>query len=554
MKKGFFILLAIINLNLCLFAQQHGNRGGCYNTTWPLDMANSNRSNTVTNCGFTSNFDTNQVNYSNISLPFPVFSYSRDSNEVFVIGGCPLILYNYGAAIETGIASSPSSSYNSLFDPYIARLNTDSMTAQILTLSGGNAAPYIGGAVIHANGFIYTIAAGRLFKLQSNPFQEVTAVNLPSSGLAQLNFYNGLAVSRSGRIIAKTYNQVSGQGYFFLLDENNLNIIYQLSLSMASPRLTVDVNNNREYIYHLNQTETYRIEIRNDSLIPDNTWTAAYDPYNDNSTDEPTSPVIANGKVFYTTNTLYSATRAMKIFWQNKGLSFNSNVDTLGGFYLHSDTTISGWSFFHLSVDDTISGIIIGNDQGSGKICAGIIDSNNNYQVLWERNLKTSARPVIVADRNLVYVNDFVNGYDYLVVLDLLSGQEKGRIKTDATKPTIGTIIITPDDNIIYASNEYGSNNGFVNIFKQSQISTEINRVVDIEAKIFPNPVNENLSIICQESNFDINIFDQSGILVYQKTGVSNLKNIDLSALPAGLYNITIQTESGFTTKKFVKN
>ena len=304
----------------------------------------------------------------------------------------------------------------------------------------------------------------------------------------------------------------------------------------------------------MNQTETYRIEIRNDSLIPDNTWTAAYDPYNDNSTDEPTSPVIANGKVFYTTNTLYSATRAMKIFWQNKGLSFNSNVDTLGGFYLHSDTTISGWSFFHLSVDDTISGIIIGNDQGSGKICAGIIDSNNNYQVLWERNLKTSARPVIVADRNLVYVNDFVNGYDYLVVLDLLSGQEKGRIKTDATKPTIGTIIITPDDNIIYASNEYGSNNGFVNIFKQSQISTEINRVVDIEAKIFPNPVNENLSIICQESNFDINIFDQSGILVYQKTGVSNLKNIDLSALPAGLYNITIQTESGFTTKKFVKN
>jgi hypothetical protein len=555
MKIIFRVLLCCCLLNTTLFgiAQQHGNRGGCYNTTWPLDMANSNRSNCVTNCGFSSNFDTSQITYSNISLPYPVFSYSRDTNEVFVMGGCPLILYNYCGAIETGNPTSPNSSYSSQFTPYIAKLDINNLTAETLNLSGGNSAPYIGGAVVHANGFIYAIASGRLFKIQSEPFQELISTNLPVSGLSQLNFFNGLAVSNTGRIIAKAYNQINGDGYFFLIDENNLNVIYQLPAAMASPRLTVDIKENKEYIYHLNQNETYRIEVKNDSLIKDSTWTSAYDPYNDGTVDEPTSPVVLGNKVLYTTNTLYSATRAMKIFWQNKDLSYN-NTDTLGGSFLHSDSLSSGWSFFHLSVDDSLSGIIIGNDQGQGKISAGIIDSNNNYNLLWERNIKTSARPVIVADRNLVYVTDFFNGFDHLVVLDLQSGQEKGRIKTDATKPTIGTIIITPDDYVIYASNEYGNATGLINIFKQDQILSQADNSFECnEAVLFPNPFDCELYVNSPFQNYSIKIYDVYGSLIYNKSNISNPHHINSELFAPGNYKAVIEYSGVTFTRSLTK-
>jgi hypothetical protein len=552
--KTFYTLLTFCIITITTSAQQHGNRSQCYNTPWPVDMANNNRSNSVTNCGFPQGFDSSQIAYSNVQLPFPVFSYTRDTNEVFVIGGCPLIIYNYGGAIENNTPTAPSATYSAQFSPYIAKVNPYTLSTSTLNISGGTAAPYIGGAVVHANGFIYVVAAGKLFKIQATPFSIVSSVNLPVTGASFANFFNGLSVSKTGRIVAKTYNLTSGQGYLILIDENTMAIKFQLLLQMSSPRLTIDNVNNKEYIYHLNQSETYRIEIIGDSLAKDLNWTAAYDPYNNNSTDEPTSPVIAKNKVFYTTNTLYSVTTAMKIFWQNKNQNYNSTIDTLSGYYIHSDSVSAGWSFFHLSIDDSISDIIIGNDQGKGKIVAGKINALGAYQILWEKNIKTSARPAIVADRNLLYVSDYKNGFDYLVVLNLQTGQELGRKKTMATKPTIGTIILTPKDYVIYSSNEYGSSQGFINIFKSVQLTTSL---AESDGRngftIFPNPLNDKLFIRHTNNplKYTIKIYDMQGKSVIELENLTE-NEIDVSTLSAGIYMLQIKTHNEVITKKII--
>ena len=534
---------------------QHGNRGGCFPTTWPVDMANTNRTNTVTRCGFPENFDTSQIAYSSLLLPFPVFSYSRDTGEVFVMGGCPLILYNYGGAIENGQPTAPANSYSAQFSPYIAKINPRTLILENINLTGGSAAAYIGGAIIHSNGFIYAIAAGRLFKIRSTPFQIVSSVDLPPSGFAQLTFFNGLSVSKTGRIIAKSYNQITGQGSFFLLNQDNLSIVCQTSAAMASPRLTVDLHNNREFIYHLNREETYRLEVVNDTLIKDTGWMAAYDPYYDGSADEPTSPVISGNHVFYTTNTLYSATRAMKLFWQDKNQQYSRDLDTLGGTFLHSDTTNPGWSFFHLTVDDTLSGIIIGNDQGAGKISAGVLDSNNTYHLLWEKSIQTSARPAIVADRNLVYVSDYADGFDHLVVLHLQTGEELGRKKTLATKPTIGTIIITPDDYVIYASNEYGETNGYVHIFsaEDKTSNTPESAIEKPLCSVYPNPAKDAFYLNGITGKYDMQLIDTKGKVVLCYSGVEGVKKIDCGHLSAGLYFlITISQDKTQTQNRIV--
>ena len=518
-------------------AQQHGNRAGCFPTTWPVDMANNNRSNTVTDCGFPSPFDSSLIQYTSIQLPFPAFSYSRESDEVFVMGGCPLVLFNYGAAIETGQPSSPPVSYTSQFVPYIARITPSTLIADTLHLTGGAAAPYIGGAVMHANGYIYAMAAGRLFKIQASPFQVVSWSDLPTYGFSQLNLFNGISVSRSGRIVAKTYNQIAGRGFLFLVEEGSLAVVDQLDLALASPRLTLDIHANREYIYHLNTDYTFRVEIVNDSLRPDSTWIAAYDPYNTNSSDEPTSPVICGDQVFYTTNTLYSSNTPMKIFWQSKIQNYSS-ADTLHGSFLHSDTINPGWSFFHLSIDDTISNIIISNDQGRGRIAAGLLDTNNQYLLLWEKFITTSARPAIVADRRHVYVSDFVNGADHLVVLDLLTGQELARKSTLAVKPTIGTIIITPDDYVVYASNEYGNSLGWVNMFRVPQVINGVafSGQANTDPVIYPNPGYDEINIRFSCHDYDYMLFDSLGGLVLHAEHVSGNQLLDLSNKQEGIY------------------
>lgn len=561
MVKGpirFLLTIICFGLITCMAnicnAQQHGYREGCYPTTWPVDMANGNRSSCITDAGFPAQPDSALIAYSSIQLPFPVFCYSRDPDEVFVMGGTPLILYNYCKAIETGSPTAPGSTYLSQFTPYLAKINPSSLNTQIVSLNGGNAINYIGGALVHANGFVYAVAAGRLFKIQSSPFQVVTAVNLPTSGLAQLNVFNGLSVSRSGRIIAKAYNQSTGQGLFLLIDESSLNVLHQIPATMASPRLTVDTHINREFIYHLNQSETYRIEVVNDSLKPDSTWTAAYNAYGDNSQSEPTSPVVAGNRVFYTTNTLYSATKPMKIFWQYKNQTYDKTMDTLQADFLHSDTLNPGWSFFHLSIDDSLSDIVVGNDQKNGTISASRVTSVGAYQQLWEKSLQTSARPAIVADRNLVYVNDYVNGFDHLVVLDLQTGQELARKKTNATKPTIGTIIVTPDDYVIYASNEAGNLSGLLNIFKHNtstnQLPASYNGNSDL--LIYPNPVGEAIQFNLNEGDYSYALFDSFGRIILHVHQPQGPQLINCSEMDNGIYLLKIYKKGTVISKKII--
>jgi hypothetical protein len=70
--------------------------------------------------------------------------------------------------------------------------------------------------------------------------------------------------------------------------------------------------------------------------------------------------------------------------------------------------------------------------------------------------LNTSARPVIVSDREMVYANDFVDGLDHLVVLDLMTGMEILRVPTPATRATISTIIVSSENEVYFGSNEPG--------------------------------------------------------------------------------------------------
>ena len=69
---------------------------------------------------------------------------------------------------------------------------------------------------------------------------------------------------------------------------------------------------------------------------------------------------------------------------------------------------------------------------------------------------------------------------------------------------------------------------------------------------IYPNPVENNLTIDTDEVVTEINIYSITGVLVYSETSVSD-NVINVSDLNNGIYFINIKTENGDVVKRFIK-
>jgi hypothetical protein len=442
-------------------ATQPGYRASLYDTTWPVDMANLNRSNTVVDAGLPRDATSRDVSVETVEMPFPVFAYTRDEAEIFVVGGTPLITSNYVAAIDGQPAGT------SPLMPHLTRLDTGTGKARRLDLDRGSGLPYIGGALVHANGFVYVVSQAHLYKVDPDTLRIVRSVDLPVPAASPTGAaFNGLTAAASGALITKSFSLAGGGSTFLLLDPGMLETINAVDYPGASPRLTVArASNGVEYLYHLNRSDTFRFRIEESSLTLDQDWIAHYDPYETGATEneEPTSPVVVDGRVYYTTNTTFTATRPMRIFWQDIASNYSPNDPPLIGPPLFTDDRTPGWSFFHLAVDD-LSGTVVGHDQASGRLTAVRAHADGTIRRLWERRLRVSARPMIVADRKMVYATDYVDGRNHLVALDLITGKDLLRIATPATRATIATIVANRSD-VFFGSNEPGRSTGLFHRF-----------------------------------------------------------------------------------------
>lgn len=74
------------------------------------------------------------------------------------------------------------------------------------------------------------------------------------------------------------------------------------------------------------------------------------------------------------------------------------------------------------------------------------------------------------------------------------------------------------------------------------------------EIKIFPNPVSNFIFISNTDSKInEVQIFDFSGKLIYNKTANAKDIKIDFKQFPAGVYMVQIYSDKGITSKKIIK-
>jgi hypothetical protein len=86
-------------------------------------------------------------------------------------------------------------------------------------------------------------------------------------------------------------------------------------------------------------------------------------------------------------------------------------------------------------------------------------------------------------------------------------------------------------------------------ISKSSTLST--NNVSEIDFNIYPNPVQNTLKVDTREAVNSIQLFD---VLGKQVLTAQNSNRIDVSSLDKAIYFAQIQTESGSSIKKFIKD
>lgn len=445
-------------------AEQPGYRASLYPSVWPADMANLNRSNAIVNAGLPRDARAEDIAVETVEMPFPVFSYIRNDDKVFVIGGTPFFLDRYVAATDGQRRGRNTA------EAHITRYNPQTGEQIRLPLDRGNTLAYVGGALMHANGFVYAISQSHLYRIDADTMTIVNSADLPTVPFprARSTIYNGLSVGRDGYLLTKYFSPISDVSEFLVIDPDTLEVVSSTSYPGASPRLALSEFEGQEYLYHLNTSETFRMRLDGTDLSIDESWLSRYDtgaPEN----EEPTSPVIVGERAHYTTNTSFNAPEPMMIFWQSVADSYPPAGEPLRGQALFESAEDGGFSFFHLSID-AVTGIIIGNDQGNGLLAAVRITAEGSLERQWERAYRVSARPMIVSDRQMVYATDYQDGRNHLIVLDLTSGEELFRVPTPATRATIATIVAGTNNEVYFGSNEPGEEVGLYHrIFVKGQ-------------------------------------------------------------------------------------
>ena len=108
---------------------------------------------------------------------------------------------------------------------------------------------------------------------------------------------------------------------------------------------------------------------------------------------------------------------------------------------------------------------------------------------------------------------------------------------------------------IIYSFTDANGCSGSASV---SVTVTDCNGLATIEnvsIHVYPNPASNQVTIESNEVSMDaIELYDFAGKLVYSQNSIGQSKNIDLSALSTGIYNLRVYAQGGSVVYKLIKN
>jgi hypothetical protein len=92
----------------------------------------------------------------------------------------------------------------------------------------------------------------------------------------------------------------------------------------------------------------------------------------------------------------------------------------------------------------------------------------------------------------------------------------------------------------------------FDGAFEYSPVVFVSNEDGATQMRIYPNPASDHVSVSKPGYDFDVQILNQGGIVVAQKTGQQDQAQLDLTNVPSGMYIISVITEAEKESKQLI--
>lgn len=398
---------------------------GYFDSAWPVECGGNRRQKAATGKLSSKNSKTEMI--STVSDKWNVMVIQRDKNEFFLGGTMPYF-------------NGPK--------PYgwIQKINSDSLEVlnESPQLPCGDHV-WCGAIAAHENGSIIKVN-GSFMHVLSPECEVILEKELPIN-----QAHNGLLILSDGTIVTKDCRLENQQNSTITrLDPNTLELLHEpFALPEGSMgRIASDLNDDGEFIYIPGIERIWRIKVLPDALELDEDWQPQYRNANqsqglawDGCISEGNLWVMDNGDI-ESVRSIYGVNPNGRVA-ENTHLSWRSPAPWKGRQRLIKFDLMSGDKNAIEPFDKEGGGIIappvnvpeyemcIAWDSINGGL-AGISTTDRKLAVSWQLDMRPTMQPVIFPESGELVINNFENGEDELIVVDIATGELLSRAKVNA--------------------------------------------------------------------------------------------------------------------------
>ena len=398
---------------------------GYFDSAWPVECGGNRRQKAATGKLLSKNSKTEMI--STVSNKWNVMVIQREKNEFFLGGTMPYF-------------NGPK--------PYgwVQKINSDSLEVlnESPQLPCGDHV-WCGAIAAHENGSIIKVN-GSFMHVLSPECEVILEKELPIN-----QAHNGLLILSDGTIVTKDCRLENQQNSTITrLDPNTLELLHEpFALPEGSMgRIASDLNDDGEFIYIPGIEKIWRIKVLPDALELDEDWQPQYrNAYQsqglawDGCISEGSLWVMDNGDI-ESVRSIYGVNPNGRVA-ENTHLSWRNPAPWKGRQRLIKFDLISGEKTSIEPFDKEGGGIIappvnvpeyemcIAWDSINGGL-AGISTTGGKLVVSWQLDMRPTMQPVIFPESGELVINNFENGEDELIVVDIATGELLSRAKVNA--------------------------------------------------------------------------------------------------------------------------
>ena len=398
---------------------------GYFDSAWPVECGGNRRQKAATGTLSSRNSKTEMI--STVSDKWNVMVIQREKNEFFLGGTMPYF-------------NGPK--------PYgwVQKINPD--TLEVLNESpqlpcGDHV--WCGAIAAHKNGSVIKVN-GSFMHVLSPDCEVILEKELPIN-----QAHNGLLILSDGTIVTKDCRLENQQNSTITrLDPNTLELLHEpFALPEGSMgRIASDLNDDGEFIYIPGIERIWRIKVLPDALELDEDWQPQYRNGNqsqglawDGCISEDSLWVMDNGDI-ESVRSIYGVNPNGRVA-ENTHLSWRSPAPWKGRQRLIKFDLMSGDKTSIEPFDKEGGGIIappvnvpeyemcIAWDSINGGL-AGISTTDRKLAVSWQLDMRPTMQPVVFPESGELVINNFENGEDELIVVDIATGELLSRAKVNA--------------------------------------------------------------------------------------------------------------------------